>query len=592
MLFLAPVPKKLTYTDGTFTVKPGTALKLLTGEGYEPTDLSSAAKRIKMPLDLALTDTVKVPASLTIKADMNADIPCEGYTLSVKPTGITINASTPQGAFYGACTLTQIYDQCGDTIPCMEIEDAPDMGVRGVMLDVSRDKVPTMETLKEIIDKLASMKINQFQMYMEHTFKYLNHPTVWKNASPVSAEEILELQDYCEERFVELVPNQNSFGHMERWLKFDEYRPLADSPNGGESFWGHFDDPFSLCPIDPKAKEFINSLFDELLPCFKSDLFNVGCDETKELGYEGSRSKNLCDQVGTGRVYIDYIKNLHKEVTARGKRMMFWGDIIIKYPELIPEIPEDAIVLEWGYDAKHPFAEHCPKFAETGLDFYVCPGTSNWCSIAGRTTNMIENIKNAAKVGLANGTLGMLNTSWGDRGHQDPLPVTWPGFMVGAMASWNAEKVENVPETLSACVFGDNTGKTGKVICDMGDAHLVFNNTIGNSSVPWHLVFNPSEHSVKYVTAETLNDAEAYMKDIDVRIAELDCDEKLMKEITYVSALLKLAVKCGRAFLAGKTKDDLKADYDEIKKRHREVWLLRNRPGGLEDSVNWFTTYK
>ena len=162
------------------------------------------------------------------------------------------------------------------------------------MLDVSRNRVPTMQTLLELVDLLASWKINQLQLYTEHTFAYRNHPEVWADASPMTGEEILALDAYCRERFIELVPNQNSYGHMTRWLTHERYRPLADAPDGCDTRWGHYDYPLSLCPVDPGSIELVRSIFDELLPHFSSRQFNIGGDETIDLGQV--RSKEAVEQ--------------------------------------------------------------------------------------------------------------------------------------------------------------------------------------------------------------------------------------------------------------------------------------------------------
>src|SRR4029453_13120330 len=106
----------------------------------------------------------------------------------------------------------------GGRLPVGTVEDWPDVPVRGVMLDVSRDKVPTMETVRALVDRLAGWKVNQLQLYMEHTFAYRDHEDVWRAASPFTAEEVVELDAYCRARHVELVPNQNCLGHWERWL--------------------------------------------------------------------------------------------------------------------------------------------------------------------------------------------------------------------------------------------------------------------------------------------------------------------------------------------------------------------------------------
>src|SRR5439155_11282674 len=111
------------------------------------------------------------------------------------------------------------------------------------------------------------------------------HEQVWRDASPMTAAEMKELDAYCKERFIELVPNQNSFGHMERWLKHDKYKPLAECPDGFMLPWGiHHEGGFTLNPTDPKSFALIEDLFDQLLPNFTSKQFNIGCDETFDLG--------------------------------------------------------------------------------------------------------------------------------------------------------------------------------------------------------------------------------------------------------------------------------------------------------------------
>ena len=140
-----------------------------------------------------------------------------------------------------------------------------------------------METLYRLIDQFSQLKINQLQLYTEHTFAYRNHPVVWEKASPMTSEEILLLDMYCQKRYIELVPNQNSFGHMRRWLIHDQYRHLSECPEGCDTVWGHFDEPFTLYPGDPDSFALIQGLYDELLPHFSSKQFNVGCDETVEI---------------------------------------------------------------------------------------------------------------------------------------------------------------------------------------------------------------------------------------------------------------------------------------------------------------------
>ena len=154
-------------------------------------------------------------ASAEVRIDAAAPgIRPQGYRLHVGPERAVIEAKDAAGAFYGRATLAQLVrlHAATGTLHVVTIEDDPDFPERGVMLDVSRDKVPTMETLYRLVDELASWKINRLQLYMEHTFAYRAHPAVWANASPFTGDEIEALDRYCRDRFIELVPNQNSFG--------------------------------------------------------------------------------------------------------------------------------------------------------------------------------------------------------------------------------------------------------------------------------------------------------------------------------------------------------------------------------------------
>jgi hexosaminidase len=518
----------------------------------------------------------------------------EGYQLIISDSGAEILGNDPAGVFYGQQTLGQLIAQYGDEIPCLYIEDWPDFPARGVMLDVSRDKVPTMATLKSLIDKLAGWKINQIQLYIEHTFAYRDHPEVWQDASPFTASEIRELDAYCRARFIDLVPNQNSFGHMERWLKHPRYSPLAEAPGGAPTPWGFFwEGPFSLCPTDPGSIALLKELYAELLPNFSSTLFNVGCDETFDIGK--GRSAQQCEQKGTTRVYLDFVRSVHGLVREHGRTMMFWGDIIKEHPEMIGEL-DGAIGLVWGYEADSPFEKECAAFARAGVPFYVCPGTSSWCSIAGRTDNMLGNAQSAARVGLAHGAAGYLMTDWGDHGHLQYLPISYAGFATGAACSWCMESNSRLPlaEVLDLHAFGDRAGVMGKAACDLGNVFKATGLPIGNGSSLFRILVPPPTPKVRAagMTAEGLASASLA---IDEAMAPLDrarmtvADSDLIAaEYHNAAAMLRYACDLGLRELSGRKQIDDR--LGGIIEEHRRLWLARNRPGGLSDSARRLET--
>ncbi|MFZ6029330.1 MAG: glycoside hydrolase family 20 zincin-like fold domain-containing protein [Chloroflexota bacterium] len=608
-LLLCPQPRQVTYSEGAFALEPD---RLILLDVPNPQALRFAAGRVRQALLDSLGVVWEMTASRTTPAALVALVlrltpekiaHPQGYELSIAPESIQINAHDEAGAFYGVCTLVQLMLQSPNlpmiALPCLRIVDWPDFPARGVMLDISRDKVPTLQTVFDLVDRLATWKVNQLQLYTEHTFAYRSHPKPWAKASPFTGEEILALDAFCRERHVQLVPNQNSFGHMQRWLCLPEYHPLAEAPQGYEYPWGgRSDQPFTLCPSDPGSIQLIRELYDELLPHFSSRMFNVGCDETWDLGQ--GRSQAECAQRGAGRVYLDFLLKIYHEVAARGLRMQFWGDIILQHPELVKDLPKDVIALSWGYEADHPFDQQGARFAEAGLEFYVCPGTSSWNAIAGRTDNALGNLRSAAENGLKHGAAGYLNTDWGDNGHWQPLPVSYLGFLAGAAYSWalEANRSLDVVVALNRHAFDDPAGVLGQVAYDLGNVYRFAGFEPENNSALHSFLQTPlrkiAELYGEKTDADTLRQALQAIHDAVARLpraASTRQDASLLaREFDYAARTLRHA--CLRALLALGTPDKdattLQFDLREIISEHRKVWRARNRPGGLVDSVARF----
>jgi hypothetical protein len=549
---------------------------------------------VRRTLNPWLREGGKAERDVSLKLGIDPNVaPAQGYRLRIGPGTVDLTGADAAGLFYAAQTLAQLLTQRSNELPLVEILDHPDFPARGVMLDVSRDKVPTMQTLFELVDLLASWKINQLQLYTEHTFAYRNHETVWKDASPMTAEEIRELDEYCGDRFIDLVPNQNSFGHMERWFKHPEYLELAEAPNGYENPWrGFTPTPTTLCPGDPRSIELLREMFAELLPNFSSKLFNVGCDETWDLGQ--GRSKEECERRGKERVYLDFILNVYALVKSYGRTMQFWGDIIMHRPELIPELPKDVIALEWGYEADHPFDADGEHFAKAGVPFYVCPGTSSWNTITGRTDNALGNLRNAAVAGMKHGAIGFLNTDWGDNGHLQYLPISYLPFAAGAAMSWCEASSRGIdyPTAVSLFAFGDPTGTVGRVVYDLGNAYLMAGSSVKNGTILFRMLMPKSDPFTEKgaLTTDTLA---ATIATIDATMAPLASatlsrpDAELIRdELRNAAALAKHGARCGRwrKDPASESPKELAAELRQIIAEHKRLWLARNRPGGLSDS--------
>ncbi|MEM6705297.1 MAG: family 20 glycosylhydrolase [Acidobacteriota bacterium] len=587
---LFPAPRSATTDGAAFAASPVVVSPSLAGEPL-PT-------RVLQTLLGAMSSFGASPEiseeEASVRCVLDFDLPDQAYRLDVGANEITLRASGPRGLFYAAGTLHQwcAANASEEQLPPLHVDDAPDFAVRGVMLDVSRNKVPTLATLLELVDRLAELKINHLQLYTEHTFAYVGHEDVWRGWSPFSAEDMRLLDAYCLERFVELAPNQNSFGHLHRWLVHPRYLPLAECPEGIEHPFGFSREPFSLCPLEPGSFALLEDLYDQLLPCFTSPLFNVGLDETFDLG-EG-RSAAACRERGKGRVYLEFLDTVHRLVADRGRRMLFWGDIILESPELIPELPADSVALEWGYEADHPFESNGQHFADSGLEHWVCPGTSSWNSLGGRTSNSQQNLASAAAAGRAHGAAGYLITDWGDFGHLQPLPVSYPGFVAGAGQSWSGRaEAPDVQRTVDR-VFG--CPRLGELLFELGDVHRHSGATLRNHTVLFQL-FNFHHREMDHpvwngLTQSGLERCIADLHDLGSRAAAL-ADPLIAREVEWACELLRFSADLGRSRLSEKNSiEALPADVrataasqlGEIEARLAPLWLARNRPGGLASS--------
>ena len=606
-LTLLPYPRNLIINNGYHKLQAHKYIQIRTPN---PSQVLFASRQIAdcinehFDLSWELTASRSIPPDcigLQIKINPAQVKNTQGYYLKIAEDKIDLIGSDHAGVFYGVQTLKQIISQSSRrNLPNIEIEDWPDYLVRGVMLDISRDKVYRMETLFMLIDELAAWKINQLQLYTEHTFAYLGHDVVWQNSSPMTAEDILTLDKYCSERQIDLVPNQNTFGHMTRWLKHPQYQHLAERIKPARTPWGHvMTEPFSLAPTLPDTRKFISGLFDQLLPNFSTKMINVDCDETFDLGM--GKSKEICERKGKGQVYLDYILALYQDLSLRRHHMQLWADIMLQHPDLIAQLPKDIILLDWAYEADHSFKVETRKFKEAGLPYYVCPGTSSWNSIAGRIANMLENCKNAAQSGLANSADGFLITDWGDNGHWQQLPISYPGFVAGAAFSWClASNLDfDLPGTLNTVVFKDHSGIIGQMMVDIGNEYKSWGITLPNSS-PLFWLLQESKETVEELDIEDQSLIQASMDRLEKYRLALETINLDRSDALDISDELALTINllthaCKRALFI--------FNFDsQIKQKNllREItgliedfsvrWLRRNRPGGLNDSIARFNT--
>lgn len=624
VLALVPQPKSLRMGKGFFAV-PRTGYIVL-----KPLAITRdifPAQRLAGHLEEATGRTWKVTRAGE-GVDAQAEIHCkhdaairheQGYRLTISPRGVTLAARTAQGLFYAMQTLAQVARCSGERWPALTIEDAPDFTRRGVYHDTARGKVPELSTILQLVDDLASLKINEFQLYVENNFEFRRHPEMYDDTTPFTAEELMVIDAECRKRYIDFVPSLTSLGHFEKILSRPAFRKLAEAEpeqlrKMGADCW--VDAPWSLCVTDPKARQLLADMYEEFLPSFSSTLFNICCDEAYDLGKV--RSRKLAEEIGTGQMYVDWIKYCNELAARQDKRIMMWGDIIRNHPELIEQLPADATLIEWGYEANHDFDGRAAVFAKAGRRFYVSPGTSSWLTLSSRTKNALGNNHAAAMAGLTHGAVGFLNTDWGDMGHQQMLSVSYVAFAYGAAVSWHAAAESNPADGkrsakgarplkdflrgVSLHVFKDPKGAFATWAYELGLVYERFGWQRFNASVDWWL-FREKWDFANYVNRATEAGLKRVRGLVEKLIPKFDAaminhaDEAIIRDEflftcqeilhTVERTALRKRWLAGEKLPAAELKRMAKS-IETLREQFAILWITRNKRSRLDDVLAEF----
>jgi len=547
------------------------------------------------------------PYSLLVRRH-NGIANLEGYRITVSSDNIEILASTAAGAYYAIQTLKELVCVHGRTLPCCRIDDEPDFWRRGIYLDCSRGKVPTVQTLRLLVEYLASLKVNELQLYVENVFTFKSHPKIGRGFSPFTPAELLAVQDHCKLHHIRFVPSLTSFGHFERILGLPEYRHLSEMHGTSDCPGGT-----TLCPGDSGSINLVADMYGDFLPLFEAIDFNACGDEPWELGK--GRSKRRAERVGTGRVYLEFIKKLNKLCVKHGKRMNLWSDIVLNHPEVIPEIPDEIVMLNWDYGPKGARIPRTHEFVDAGLDVVVCPGTSGWQSHGTRLQNAIDNVSVFAQIGRDNNALGLLNTDWGDGGHRNPLGVSFHGYAHGAAHAWNGRAVDDAKFTQLYCrhVLGTTSEKVARLIRNLGSVEAT------TGSRPYHVIgegINPARSYTKrippisplWVSPGGIESADE--SGCRAALADLRTADKTVGLVTSKHAVARLVAEdlalaarldrlgCRKALTArrcraGKSVSSgalrrLAGETQATARAFQKNWLKRNKQSRLNDNLQLF----
>lgn len=564
MLF--PVPYKEKYSDVSYVLK----------EDYDGGDLYSFWKKVRN-------------GSIDVSYEYDRYLKTEEYRLVVNEAGVKIWFHSEEGKFRAVTSLFQLIFVNEGKIPFAEIHDFPEFERRGYMLDISSGKVPRVDSLKKQVDNLALLKYNEFQLYMQSLdcFRYGAYPQYTEGIETLTGKDIEELDKYCKERFIDLVPNQNSLGHLQEWMELPEFEHLRV---GDENIITN-----TINILKPESDELIHNLYDSLLPHFSSEYVNVGLDEAEGLGKY--QLKEECEKVGYANVFTNYLRKIHETTTKNyGMKAMFWDDLIINHPEALGNIPKGTVALDWGYDQiqSQMMGERCAQLATNGVEFYVVPGNSMWYTFLGRSDCMEFNMRTAGEAGRNHGAKGYLLTDWGD----SFLSLTYYPLALAAQYAWNVgcrqngaelknEYIRAAEKYCDTFVYGI---KITEYLRRLGNYYLLEPQLIHNGTIcndVFHISFDENKHPYyfhlddfdnEYYFGNVIEYIEKNKKDI----LRIEMEEEFRRQIlincdlTILGAEMVLAktTRKNREFVGALIKkiEILMAEYLEL---HQKAFMPR-----------------
>jgi len=596
-LKLLPKPKSVRMRSGRFKPDETRIRVSLDSRAARPSLNAALSLRkhiqsnqsVNVTLERGIPSRIKTGIELRIE---NQNMP-QGYTIRVTQDVIYLCGNDDAGLFYSIQTLRQLITQFGLRIPCCSIRDYPSLSHRGYYLDISRGKVPKIDTLIRLAHRLASLKINQLQLYVEHVFDFSFDPSIGDGSDPLLPQEILELDACCTDLHIELVPSLTCFGHMGKILSLPQYRELAEQPWPATDWQrSHWLQRLRGATIDPRqiaSRKLIRNMLNEFLPLFTSSHFNMCGDETYDLG-KGRNAKRAA-KTGIASLYLDHLRFVREQAREHNKRLMFWGDVMLHYPEAIPDIPKDCIVLDWGYSPTTDF-QKTNQFLSAGLEAYVCPATRGYWNVFNETEEARGNISGYARTGNRLGASGILTTDWGDMGHFNMLAPSLHGMALGAAMGWNPDASEqsDFDTAFSLQIFGTTQTKIATLFKKAG--------TTGMGNWPFMLIDPNPEFLSRNRVAKAPRIYEQ-AKEWSKQAQRMHPGPAVTHhELTEISlACEALALNAQKVLLEAEklnpgtmTRKALADGYKKWSKslqtfrdRYGETWLETNKPSGLKE---------
>ena len=422
--------------------------------------------------------------ALTVPGEKPGPDSRESYELKVTPSGVTIRARSSAGIFYGAETLRQLVEDEGEqaVLPEVEIHDWPSLAYRGTMVDMSHGPLPTVEEVERQLDFMARWKANQYYFYSEDSIELKGFPLI-NPEGRFSQDQVREIIAYARQRHIDVVPCLELYGHQHDLFRIERYSSLSDLAHGTE-----FD------PRNPEVMKLLTNWIGQLAELFPSPFVHIGFDETFQI-------QMAVKEGGTGstptKLFVDQLNKVARLFEQHGKHVMAWADIMVKYPEIVSQMPAGIVAVAWHYEPE-PDPEYkywLGPLVAKNVPHIVATGVTAWNQIAANFDRTFENINTFLAAGRKSHAIGLINTVWTDDG-QMLMRMAWPGIAYGAAAPWQSapmDKATFFAEYARGMYAPAVSSDVAAALEDLNKSELALEGILGDETMValWREPFNP-----------------------------------------------------------------------------------------------------
>lgn len=280
----------------------------------------------------------------------------------------------------------------------------------GVMLDMSRDGVMTVEALKRYIVQLRKMEFNTLYLYMEDTYELPGYPMFGAMRGRYSMEELKEIDRFCTSNEMTLIPAIQTLGHMEQYLRYTDSAPVRDTER------------VLLCGAE-ETYQLIETMVKTMRTCVSGNKLHIGMDEAMELG--SGRYFQLHGYRDKKEIFLEHLDRVCAICKKYNFTPMIWDDVardLLKSDEQhdLAHVLPDLEIVPWSYGCctPAPVEEKIGQLKVFDRPITFANGAWTWGSLLPIYTYARATIVQSAKAAADQGVDSIMLTLWGDDGCQ------------------------------------------------------------------------------------------------------------------------------------------------------------------------------